>query len=519
MKYLARATALAIPCLLVALAGCESSEQPEPVKRPNIVWIVWDTVRADRLSLYGHDTPTTPFLDEWAQGARVFDNCVTPGSTTLPSHASMFTGLLPMQHGVGNDHPRLDDGYETIAEIMQDGGYATYAYSENPYITAAHNFVQGFDVAEQPADVKTVDEANRLTRWRMTGGGGPIAGAGVAQAKLAPFLLKAPELVQVGVEEWLSKQDADQPVFIFLNYMEAHWPRVPARPFRQRMLPSDQVRLSYTVNPSWQSNWLYSFRELAYPTNTLELMRARYDASLLELDEFFRLLMERLAAAGRLDDTVVVVTSDHGEHLGGQHLLDHQYSVYEPLLRVPLVLWYPGHVEPGRESRPVVLFDLFPTLLSLAGLDAPAGLNSEAVSLLTPRTRRPRLAEYPAAFRGAFEAVWSVNPKLDLSRWDRSLRAYYRGDYKFIWGSDGRNELYNIAVDPTESNNLVLAEPDVASRLAAELEALVSSLEPADASHQALPTLPADHVERLRALGYVGPAPSESQPADSADGD
>ena len=132
-------------CALLA-SGCDSAPQtPQtPHSKPNIIWIIWDTVRADRLSLYGYGRKTTPFLDEWARGARVFDNCVTPASTTVPSHASMFTGLLPLQHGASNTRRWLDDRYVTVAERLRDAGYATFAYTENPFITSRHNFTQGF---------------------------------------------------------------------------------------------------------------------------------------------------------------------------------------------------------------------------------------------------------------------------------------------------------------------------------------------------------------------------------------
>src|SRR5262245_26004782 len=123
----------------VNLAGCDgpapgTTSRPAAVvarDAPNILWIVWDTVRPDYLTPYGHKTPTTPRLADWAKDARVFDNVVSPGSTTLPSHASMFTGLLPTEHGVSHKHEVLDAAHDTIAEILQRGGYRTYMFSAN----------------------------------------------------------------------------------------------------------------------------------------------------------------------------------------------------------------------------------------------------------------------------------------------------------------------------------------------------------------------------------------------------
>ncbi len=118
---------------LLAALGCPPPAPPAP---PNILWVVWDTVRADHLSLYGYERETTPRLDAWAAGARVFDDVRSVASYTLPSHASMFTGLLPSEHCTHNDHKRLDDRYTTLAELLREAGYQTFLFSSNPHVSA-----------------------------------------------------------------------------------------------------------------------------------------------------------------------------------------------------------------------------------------------------------------------------------------------------------------------------------------------------------------------------------------------
>jgi len=118
--------------LLAAAVVCGPTSQAPPLSRPNVLWIVWDTVRADRFTLYGFPKETTPFVEKWAADALVFDNCVSTANYTLPSHASMFTGLLPSEHGAHNDYAFLDDGFTTIAELFRDAGYETYLFSANP---------------------------------------------------------------------------------------------------------------------------------------------------------------------------------------------------------------------------------------------------------------------------------------------------------------------------------------------------------------------------------------------------
>ena len=118
--------------------------------RPNFLIIVWDTVRADHLGLYGHTRQTTPFLDQWSAGARVYEDCISPGNSTIPSHASIFTGRLPSEHGMTHENARLSTDYDTLAELLQAAGYRTYLYSENPYVSREYQLVQGFEVVEHP---------------------------------------------------------------------------------------------------------------------------------------------------------------------------------------------------------------------------------------------------------------------------------------------------------------------------------------------------------------------------------
>jgi len=138
------AGALPVLGLIFALLhGCPGCGGPQAPERPNVLWILWDTVRADRLSLYGYEKPTTPFLEQWARDALVFEDCLSTANYTVPAHASFFTGLLTSQHGAQNGRLYLDDEFTTIAEVLQSAGYRTYLYSANPHIAAEENFDQG----------------------------------------------------------------------------------------------------------------------------------------------------------------------------------------------------------------------------------------------------------------------------------------------------------------------------------------------------------------------------------------
>jgi arylsulfatase A-like enzyme len=494
---------LAVAVAALALPSCG---QP---RRPNVLWIVWDTARADHLSLYGAERKTTPFLDEWARGARVFDDCLSTAGYTLPSHASMFTGLLPSEHCADNHTKRLDDRYTTIAEVLRSVGYQTFLYSANPHISSGGNFQQGFDVIGHPWSPQFVDRAAAIVRGKLPDEdesselGSKFRDAEQGKAKLSVWNIKAAgELAEEAALGWLGTVDRRRPFFVFLNYMEAHRPYIPPRRFRERTMSLEQIAKSYTVDRSWLSTWEYTFGLRDLTEEEIELTRATYDATLVELDELFRNLIENLEREGYLDDTVIILTSDHGEHLGEQHMLDHQYSVYQPLLRVPLVVHYPRRFAPGRTLSPVMNFDIFPTLVELAGAEPPIGQQAQAVSLLATAAERFRFAEEPASSGVGVQVVREQHPDWDPSPWQRRLRAWVGGRYKYIWGSDERRELYDLSVDPLEQRDLSAEQTDTLQSMNASLEAYYTSLNLCDPEASARSVSP-EQYEMLKSLGYV----------------
>jgi len=269
------------------------------------------------------------------------------------------------------------------------------------------------------------------------------------------------------------------------------------------MMPERDVRTSYEINRFWAAFWRYTFGLKDYTPKQIEITAATYDATVAELDDLFKGLITTLDAAGHLRNTIVVLTSDHGEQLGEHHMFDHQYSLYEPLLRVPLIVRYPGKIPAGRESRPVVNYDLFPTLLRLAGVEMPESLKTHAVDLLTPDENRIRLAECLGIFEGPFEMVQRIHPSWDSTPWTRELRAWMEGGHKYIWASDGRHSLYDIANDPGEEENLVAEAPSLAGEMDEDLQAFLATLSIAEPKEKAPPQMSDEHRDLLRSLGYI----------------
>jgi arylsulfatase A-like enzyme len=480
------------------------SQSGECSSRPNILLVVWDTVRADYMGLYGYGRPTTPFLDEWSRGARVYEDCISVGSTTVPTHVSMFTGLLPLEHGVTNATPTVGDDFQLLAESLKDAGYDTYMFSENPKIAERNKITQGFDAVEHPwspayrerslqfmlervpPDDRSTNLTSLLRQPRQKNHSLKTAGPCLAEAVLGR----------------LAARPAGKPFFVFLNCMTAHYPLVPGRAHRAAVMTPEQVERSYQVDRTAWQLWSYVFRRHEYSDEEIELTRLTYAAAVRELDASFRDLLTRMEKDGYLENTAVILTSDHGEHLGEHHLLDHQYSVYEPLLRVPLILRYPPAVAAGRAREPVTNMDIYPTLLELAGLPAPEG--TKAISLLHAPASRARLGTYTGVERKRFASMRRAYPDLDPAAWDRTLHAFYTGPYKLIRGSDGRNELYQIANDPGENADRYDAAAAASVAASREYSQYLSTLQkPRAAPRAASAPASAEEIQRLRALGYM----------------
>ncbi len=493
----------------IAVAACHSGEHATAPQRPNILFVVWDTARADRMSLYGHTSTTTPELDAWARQALVFDDAVSAAGYTVPSHASMFTGLLPSEHCTSGEASVLSDEHTTLAELLHDAGYATFLYSENPHLSSQRRFTQGFERSEHPWSERHVARALRILKDKVRGDRSSELAERVAamergESELTPWNVKAAgPLAEAALLDFLDGLEPGRPFFAFINYMEAHRPYIPPRRFRERLMSAADVEASYAVDRSWDAIWEFTFGRRELSEADLRLTRATYDAALLELDELFASLLHALAQRGALDDTIVALTADHGEHLGEQHMFDHQSTLYQPVLRVPLVLQYRG-LPAARHAAPVMNFDLFPTLLELADVPLPAGLHVSARSLLAPDAERERLAESITAESAGVLAMRRLHPGWDPAPWIRTQRALFRGRYKWIASSSGTSELYDLRADPGELRDVAALRQIDASSMRASLEQATSQLVACRGGEA--PQVDERERELLRQLGYEASA-------------
>jgi arylsulfatase A-like enzyme len=428
--------------------------------RPNVLWIVLDTARADVLSCYGNPRETTPNIDRLASEATQYDRAFAACSWTLPSHASMFTGLLPSDHRVMGVSERLNREHVTVAEILAEQGYRTYCYSNNTYLRKGLHVSQGFD---------------ELIVYRY--------GHGHEQDLLLGKIRTHLQLMDYGARDtnravsgWLRESArTEQPFFIFVNYMEIH-KRYGCTPEWDRWTEGKlSLRALQGMTPIAE---LFAVGLQDSSPERLALYRALYDADAHYLDARVGELLQCLRDTGAYDDTLIIVTGDHGEEFGEHQLLAHAFGLYNTTLHVPLIVRYPKRFEAGvKLGHPVSLLDIFPTILDVTGIDWDGASRLRGRSLLAEPAERWLVAEkgYPMR-RDHGGATESGHPRLfELYRRCKSIQ---NSEFKFIWAEDGQHELYRILGDPEEQKNLVLDLPEVARDLEAKLAERVGGLPP-----------------------------------------
>jgi arylsulfatase A-like enzyme len=455
---------------------------------PDIVVIVMDTARQDRLSCYGYDRETSPRLSELAESATVFERAYSTSSWTSPAHASLFTGLYPATHGVTQEHWRMSEGLVTLAEVLSDHGYETVGIVENSILSSEHGFHQGFSSYHVTRHMQRALDALGDKARSETG-------------NLATDLFL----------RTIREERTGEPLFVFVNLIPPHQPYDSSKQFMNEFLSDRDISL---VDNMWPE---YYIGTKTFTGAELTHLNELYDAEILYTDYLVGLMMDGIKAQGRWDDTAVFVLSDHGENIGDHGHMDHVFSLYETTVRVPFIVHAPspraqasGAFEPGSVNHsPASLVDVFPTVMDMAGIEAEE-YPSQGFSLLSvrPNDDRAIVAEYywPVQALGAYDVHDAESPLLDPYR--RRLRSITVGSSKLIWGSDGRYELFDLDTDPGESNSLLESNGDglKADALTARLGQMVDGFEServVDPVSVRPDELSDETREALRSLGYL----------------
>ena len=454
---------------------------PPPSGTPNIVFITLDTVRADHLSSYGYSRPTTPNIDRFAHTGVLFENAIAPSSWTLTSHASMFTGLLPQQHGAESFVP-MASGPHTLAEILRLQEYRTAGVIGNPtYLERGWDVAQGFE---------TYDDSTLSLRHNLSQ---TLLGTAVVQ----PLYQILWEFGLSHLNLWFDRRNArdlngaaldwarrrqQRPYFLFINYIDAHDPYATPEPSQGRFgrIPASVAqKLDVGLHRGYGSS--FSAKDRA-------LMIDGYDSCLAYLDKHVGELLTQLSRLPGWHNTIVIITSDHGEEFGGHGEYIHGLSLYRALLHVPLIIAGPGIPKGLRVSHIVGTRQLFSTVLDLAGRGKTPFSRTSLARFWEPKYE-------PTQSDGA--VVSEDIPVYGRDAW-HPMVSLTSSDWHYIEHQDGRQELYNWTADPGEQENLAAAPGEQATleKLRSRLISLVSDA-----------TGPWHGTDYLRALDSVsGPA-------------
>jgi arylsulfatase A-like enzyme len=425
---------------------------------PNVLLIILDTVREMNLSLYGYPRPTTPSIDAWAKSGVVFDHAFSTAPWTLPSHASMFTGREAFTLETNWETP-LERGPATLAEVLARHGYGTAAFVANVRYTGRETgLARGFArYQDYRVDIGEAIKSARPTEAFHSTFNIKLHLPGIRPRTWAPE-------ISGRFLRWLDRRSTDRPFFVFLNYLDAHAPYTPPAPFRARFETDPGAKLPNIEDsrPNKVKHPPVRFTEAdAKPSMDL------YDGAIAGLDAEIGRLLGELEKRGLLENTIVVLASDHGEGFAEHGLLGHANSLYRESLQVPLVISWPGHVPAGRRvSQPVSLRDLAATIVDLAG----AG-TTELPGASLARTWNSASTATPEPL------VSNIRKLINQPAWwpasHGDMMSLFLGRYHYIVNrSDRREELFDTVSDPKEQHDLAAGDTG-----AVELPALRRALE------------------------------------------
>ncbi len=426
--------------LALSLAlGCGHDSAPR-----NVLLISLDTLRADHLGLYGHVRATSPRLDGFAGTAIVFDRAVAPAANTPPSQASMMTSVDPGRHGFTGNDDRLPDRFPTLAERLQQGGWKTGGFVDGGYLSASFGFDRGFEVYDDRA-------------------GG-----------FAAILPKA--------RRWLEGV-GDAPFFLFLHTYDIHAPYAPPLPYRDMF---HEVPFRGSFEPTAHNMHRAFERDLTLTEAERRHAVLRYDEGIRYVDDLLGDFLDELERRGVLDQTLVIVTSDHGEEFGEHGSYLHWQLFYEPILRVPLILRPPGGVSGGRRVGDLAeLLDVAPTILDAVGESIPEAMQGR--SLLGEKSGADGL---PVAL------AWPPNPAT------MSIRSLIHGRYQLRFHAKGspRLELYDLEAEAASRTDVAALRPRVAEAYHERARELLGRT----ATHEPAAQPIAEELRsQLEALGYI----------------
>ncbi len=467
-KHKRRAGCRAIIALiaLVIFPACVScSKEPS---RQNVLFITIDTLRADHLGCYGYPRNTSPSIDALAEKSIVFDNCVSQATSTLPSHASIFTSLYPPAHGVVNNIVGLSKDVPSLVGVFRDNGYTTGAVISNLVLESRFGLNQGFQTFDEALDSR---ELNRLK-----------------------FRERRADSATDAAINWL-KKNGGRPFFLWVHYVDPHGAYYPPPEYR-RMFVDDQWYTEGEELPIGAENFIPKtipkYQNLFGAKNPSHYI-SQYDGEIRFTDDHVGRLLDFLDESGLSSDTILTVTADHGESFTERDLyFTHTFRTYDEQAIIPLIIHFPDMTTNRRVEAQVRAIDIMPTLLDRLDLKNPHPVHGQSLMELIADDAPPP-ADFAIVYSDygmeVLDTVMGAQKSIRTRKWKLTRNS-----------RDGSLELYNIENDPRETNNLAAVKPEVAKQMEKLLDAKEKEIEKATILKSKLsPEL----IEQLDSFGYL----------------
>jgi arylsulfatase A-like enzyme len=428
----------------------------------NVILISIDSLRADRMGLYGHDRDTSPAMSQLAAGGTYFESMRATTSWTLPSHMSILTGRSLLGHGVVSDDRRLTDDVPTLAESFSMAGYNTGAVVSAPYVESRYGFGRGFD----EYDDTTIAFATNNASYKS---------------------VTAPKVNETA-EAWIAGR-TENPFFLFLHYWDVHYDFAPGPPYDTMFDPD------YEGDVDGTDFYFNRAVHVDMDQRDLDHVLALYDGEIRLVDDHIAKLRAALARMGVAERTIIVVVSDHGEEFFEHGRKGHHRTLYEEVLHVPLIVYVPNmDMAVGSIADSASTIDIMPTLLGLTGLDQPAGLEGvDFTDVMTGVGRAPERTVYGELYRKGSLIV-------EVAAINESSKIIHHFNHRSL-------ETFDLASDPGEREQLSNVNGEASQMLAHLADWLTVRWKVFDGrlSRDGVESLELDQAneDALRALGYI----------------
>ena len=522
-------------------------------KHPDIIFIVLDTQRADRLGCYGYGKAVTPNLDRFAEQSTVFAQAISPAQWTIPSHASMFTGLYPTTHQVTQASQSLSPSMPHLVELLQSADYQTVGFCNNPLVGILDNgFKRGFKTFyNYGGAIPSVPSSSTKVPWPLK-----RLSEGYTQMlrrisyPIQNFFGRSDLAFRISLNAWLTPlwsrfanfkgqnarsvrdisrflqqrdmEEAKRPLFLFLNLMETHLPFTPPAKQIDKVAPYFRHnRAARELMNKWNREAYRWAAPLAAPLGELEsrVLNDMYDAEVAYQDDYLQQLFETLENRHNRDNTLTIIVGDHGDGLGDHGFMGHAFVAYQELVHVPLIINWPRRLpKAGRVYTPVSTRRVFHTMLEAVD-PLPEKMQVDPVqvrNLTLIYSAQGRDPEQGTAYSEVYapltfvKAIEKRQPEL-LAR-HRCLstrRAVVKFDaentFKLIDIDGQAGELFNLTSDTLELENIYPSAPQNAERLDRDLKRITAAVDAQKAGYVVGDAVEMDDalVQRLRGLGYL----------------